>query len=68
MTPDRKSQQRIGHICAHTLIFMRAGCLIVACGDVLYLPPLVTLRSFFIVSRNGRISLKEYTCINAYDL
>jgi hypothetical protein len=34
MTPDRKSQQRIGHICAHTLIFMRAGCLIVACGDV----------------------------------
>ena len=31
---DRKSLQRIRHICAHTQIFRRAGCLIVACGDV----------------------------------
>jgi ABC-type polar amino acid transport system ATPase subunit len=31
---DRKSRQRIGHIFAHTQIFRRAGCLIVACEGV----------------------------------
>ena len=31
---DWKSLQRIVHICAHTQIFRRVCCLIVACGDV----------------------------------
>ena len=31
---DRKSLQRIGHICTHTQICRRTGCLIVDCGGV----------------------------------